>query len=197
MTLRHSVILFVLNCTLMFATFAQEYPKHNLTVGVGVGAPLFERSRSIWETSSLLSVSYGFRLTRHFQADAAYTRAFNPADKQFDPAEPVLERREVGGGALDSYFLGGRVVMPVHKRLLFGVGAGAVHERFYAPELRSGSWMETGWGVYALGSVAVQLDQRGRFSVGCSPRLEVVQSRDAWLHRNRWLRVPIEFGFRW
>ena len=174
---------------------AQDYRKHNFTVGGGIGFPLFERSRSIWEDSSLFSAGYGFRFERRFQADVAHTRVFSPADKQSDPFEPFIERRELGGGTIDAYLLGGRMLFPIRDRLLLCGGIGAVHERFRGPRLTSGPTLdETGCGAYALGSVSWELDRSGHFHIGITPRLEIVQARKAWLHRNRWLVLPIEFG---
>jgi hypothetical protein len=178
------------------AGFGQDDHRHSFTVGGGAGFPLFSRSRSIWEDGVLFRAGYGFRFQRHWQTDVAYTRVFSPADKQFDPLEPVLERRELGGGRIDSYLFGGRMLFPVRDRLLVSAGIGAVHERFRAPRLSSGPVLdETGWGAYVLGSVSWVLDARRHFRIGVTPRLEIVQARSAWLRRNRWLMLPFEFGF--
>lgn len=108
----------------------------------------------------------------------------------------MLERRELGGGKLESFLVGGRILFPVHDRLLLSAGMGAAHERFGAPRLSAGATLnQTGWGGYVLGAVRWTLDGAGHFHLIITPRLEVIQARDAWLHRNRWLMLPVEFGF--
>jgi hypothetical protein len=174
---------------------AQDF-RHQLSIGPGGGFPVFARSRSLWEDSAALDVAYGVRIKRALQADFGFTRTFSPADKQFDPLE-FTERRELGGGRIDSWRFGGRWVFSERGRLQLSAGIGAIRQHFTAPQLAFGPELdESGWGVYALGSVSWRLDGAGRFRIGVTPRLELVQARTAWLHRNRSLFVPVEVVFR-
>lgn len=175
---------------------AQDYPKNSFEVGGGAGIPLFSHSRILWDDSGQFSAGYGFRFQRHFQADLMYTRVSSPAETQFAEFE-LLEGHKLGGGTIDSYLLGGRALFPIGSRVVLSAGAGAIYDRFNAPRLSLGPNLDqTGWGAYLLGSVSVPLGRSKHFYVTVTPRFEAVQARDAWLHRNRWLTLPLQFGFR-
>lgn len=174
----------------------QDYPRNSFEVGAGAGIPIFARSQIFWDTSAQFSTGYGFRFSRHFQADVMYTRVFNPAQTQFEEFA-LIEGHKLGGGSIDSYLFGGRLLFPLRSRVLLSAGAGTIYDRFNAPRLRLGPNLDqTGWGAYVLGSAAVPLGRSKRFYLNVTPRFEVVQARDAWFHRNRWLSLPLQFGFR-
>jgi hypothetical protein len=159
---------------------AQDYPKNSFEVGAGAGIPVFARSRGLWDDSAQFSAGYGFRFNRHFQADLMYTRVFNPAETQFEEFV-LIEGHKLGGGSIDSYLFGGRVLFPVRSRVLLSAGAGAIYDRFNAPRLSLGLNLDqTGWGAYLLGSASVPLGRSKHFYLAVTPRLEVVQARYAW-----------------
>jgi hypothetical protein len=111
---------------------AQDYPKNSFEAGAGAGIPVFAHSQIFWDDSVQFSAGYGFRFNAHFQADLMYTRVFNPAERQFDEFA-LIEGHTLGGGSIDSYLLGGRVLFPFRIRVLLSAGAGAIYDRFNAP----------------------------------------------------------------
>jgi hypothetical protein len=186
----------VLLSTVALLSVAQPFPKNSVELGGGAGIPLFARSQMFWDSSAQLSVGYGLRFVRRLQADLMYTHVFNPAAAQFEQFS-VLVGHTPGGGSIDSILLGGRVVFPLRKRVLVSVGAGSIYDRFTAPQLNlSVNGDACGWGVYLLGSASMPLGRSNHFYLAITPRVEVVQARDAWLHRNRWLTLPVQLGFR-
>lgn len=111
-----------------------RYPKNSFEVGAGAGIPVFAHSQIFWDDSVQFSAGYGFRFNPHFQADLMYTRVFNPAERQFEEFV-LIEGHKLGGGSIDSYLLGGRVLFPFRSRVLLSAGTGAIYERFNAPRL--------------------------------------------------------------
>ncbi len=175
---------------------AQDGFRNSVEAGGGAGIPVFSRSRSIWDDSPQLSAGYGFRFQRHLQADILYTHVFNPAQSQFDQFG-FSEGHNPGGGTIHSVLFGGRALFRTGARVRLSAGAGAIYDRFSAPRLSFPAELDqTGWGAYALVSASMPLVRSERFYVAVTPRLELVQAWQSWLHRHRWVTVPVQFGVR-
>jgi hypothetical protein len=172
--------------------------RHNLTVGAGRAAPLF-RSSNFWTTRPAIKAGYGYRFLTNLQADMDFMTTFSPGQDMFR-AFRLLEG-DIGGGALYSLSFGGRGILPLRQeRFFLSLGAGAVCERYSGPQLKPDalgrriSLDESGWGAYALVSAGVALDRRHRFRLAVTPRMHIVNSQQAFLHRDRWLIVLGEFS---
>ncbi len=146
---------------LPLALGAQDlFPKHYFNVGPGIGLPRGEIN-AYFKTKPALTVNYGYRFHRYFQADAGYDVVFGAAD-----VKDYLET-QIGSLRIRDYQhfvnLGGRGVIPAARgRVLFSAGGGAtlMHYqesvqqpnqfiRFACPQCTA----RTGWGNYALASV--------------------------------------------
>src|SRR5438093_8839538 len=116
---------------------AQDYfPHHNLTFGAGSGQPRGEL-RGLFSDSPGISVNYGYRFHRYFQADVGLDTMFGAAN--------VEDFLQTGVGFLKirdrEFFLpmGARPILPIARGrfLLFGGGGGAYMR--YAELLRQPS----------------------------------------------------------
>lgn len=154
------------------------YRKHNIELGLGAAVPGDDLKAS-FNSAPDLTVGYGYRFHRNFQADAGFETVFGSGD--------VEDYYESGFGPLrirDYQFfvpLGGRAILPLasERLLIFGGGGGAYmryselirqpsdYYRIDCPVCNSRS----GWGYYALAGASVALDQARHFRLGISGRV--------------------------
>jgi hypothetical protein len=179
-----------------------HYPKHNFTVGLGAGLPGGDLS-GLFQNKPGVSVGYGYRFQRYFQADIGMDAVFGAAGvRDFLPTQfGSLRIRDF------QYMVpfGGRVVLPVSAgRVLFSGGGGGVYAR-YSERLRQPTSdfrfecpvceSRSGWGNYALAGVSVALDHYQRFRVGATSKfyrvrtnggplgfLPGVETQDRWVN---------------
>jgi opacity protein-like surface antigen len=140
---------------------AQDYyPHHNFTFGVGGAVPQADLSQAM-QTAPGISIGYGYRFHRYFQADAALDMMFGAAGGR------EFEVTQIGNFRISDreYFvpLGGRVIAPLFsgKVLLYGGGGGAFMK--YSTRLSQPSnyykvgcitcTTRSGWGYYAQAGV--------------------------------------------
>ncbi len=132
------------------------FPHHNFTFGVGGAVPQGEISRFM-DSSPGVSVGYGYRFWRYFQADAGLDVVFGAARIR------DFLNTDIGGFRIKDreYFvpLGGRVVVPVADgRLLFNAGGGGLWMRYNERVNQPSAYFRidcpscterSGWGYYA------------------------------------------------
>lgn len=153
-----------------------DEPIHHNNVTFGVGPAMPEgNSTAYLNTAPIISVGYGYRFNRLFQADAGFQLAFGAANNQ-NP-----EQTDVGvvQGGDHEYMLplGGRIYLPLHlHRIEASVGAGGVYLHYSEtapsnPYYGSSGNCYTctsrgGWGGYGLGNVSYFLDENHSLHVG-------------------------------
>ena len=202
-------LLFAVLCPLGAQEF--YYPRHNFTFGAGIARPR-GNLYGLLDDAPLISIAYGYRFMRYFQADVGLDMAFGAAGvKDFLPTQIGYYRisdRE--------YFLpfGGRAIAPLLSgRLLISGGAGGAwlkyHERTSQPSQYihidcPGCTSRSGWGWYSLANVSYFLNSGKNFRVGATARmirghtdggplglLPPYQTNDNWL--NMWAEVGFSF----
>lgn len=199
----------VLITVLAGALAAQDYyPHHNVTFGVGAAQPRADL-RPNFETSPGITLGYGYRFQRYFQADLGLDVVFGAAG--------VRDYLNTGFGPLRirdyQFFLpfGGRAILPLAKgRFLFSGGGGGVwghytellHQpsdfyRIDCPVCGSRS----GWGYYTLLGTTVFLDRNMHWRVGATGKVYRLHTEGDPLGtvpglrtRDHWVNVYGEFG---
>jgi hypothetical protein len=146
----------VLACATAPLTAQDYYPHHNFTFGVGGAVPQADLS-SVMQSAPGITVGYGYRFMRYFQADAGLDIMFGAAGVR------EFETTQIGNFRIKDreYFLplGGRVIAPLAggRLLLYGGGGGAFLK--YSETLTQPSTYyhvgcvtcttRSGWGYYA------------------------------------------------
>jgi hypothetical protein len=184
-----------------------DYPKHNITVGVGAGLPGGDLSGSFADSSGL-TVGYGYRFQRHFQADFGLDTVFGAARvRDFlitDIGDLRINDRQ--------YFLpfGGRVVLPIGGgRVQASLGGGGVYLRYSERLQQASSYYRvacpsctsrSGWGEYALAGASMALDRYQRFRVGVTAKVyrahtngEPLGNLTATRTLDRWVNLFADF----
>jgi hypothetical protein len=192
------------------ALFAADWhPKHNFSLLAGAALPRGEVNSFLSESPDV-GVSYGYRFSRYFQADAGLDVGFGAAD--------VHDFLETGFGFIRirdrEYFvpMGGRVIAPfAGGRILVSAGGGAAWMR-YAEGLKQISeyyrfdcpscTARSGWGYYVLGNVSVFLNSGHNFRVGVTNKIyrghtegEQVGPVPSRRTKDHWLKLHGELGF--
>src|SRR5579863_9306813 len=105
--------------------FAQDFHRNNITVGIGPAIPTGNATNYL-STAPLVSVGYGYRFNRFFQADTGFQIAFGAANNQSAVQTDV---GPVQGGDHEFMFpLGGRFFVPLpFKRFEVSAGGGAMY----------------------------------------------------------------------
>jgi hypothetical protein len=149
--------LAVLALAVLAPLCAQEWhPRHNFTFGAGGAAPGADLS-NLMQTSPGVSVGYGYRFMRYFQADIGMDILFGAARiRQF-------LQTDFGGLRIKDreYFvpMGGRAIAPLMDgRLLLSGGGGGLYMRYNERLNQPSSYYRfdcpictarSGWGYYA------------------------------------------------
>ncbi|HWQ54034.1 MAG TPA: hypothetical protein VN442_10140 [Bryobacteraceae bacterium] len=135
---------------------AQEYfPRHNFTFGVGGAAPGADLS-NLMSNSAGVSVGYGYRFMRYFQADVGMDILFGAARIR------EFLQTDIGGFRIKDreYFvpMGGRAIVPlVGGKLLLSAGGGGLYMRYNERVNQPSSYYRidcpictsrSGWGYY-------------------------------------------------
>ncbi len=184
------------------------YPRHNFTFGAGAAQPRADIATP-FTNSPGISIAYGYRFHRYFQADTGLDVVFGAADiRDFFQSElfGYLRIRDY------EFFIpfGGRAILPLGRLMIFG-GAGGAHMR-YTELLRQpiGYYRidcpvcstRSGWGYYALAGVNVFLDRGRHFRLGVTSRVYRGHTEGDPLGRvpgirtrDRWIKTFGEIGF--
>ncbi len=191
--------------------FAQDESVHhnNIVVGIGPAIPVGSTT-SYLSTAPLITVGYGYRFNRWFQADAGFQAAFGAANN-VNPE--ITDLGTIQGGDHEFMIpLGGRVYLPVPwKKIEVAVGAGTAYLHYsetvpssvyYAPGCYSCT-SRGGWGGYGLGNVIYYLDENHNFSVGTTFQFiagttngQAVGDIPANKTTDHWANLTFEFGLR-
>jgi len=202
-------ILFLLSCVLTPSVlFAQEsFHRNNIVVGIGAAVPVGNTTNYLG-TAPLVSVGYGWRFNRFFQADAGFQAVFGAANNQ-NPE--VTDFGAVQGGDHEFMIpLGGRIYLPLpFKRIELSVGGGAayLHYSETVPSNGFGSsncyscTSRGGWGGYGLANAMYYLDGNHNFHVGTTVQFisastngDAVANIPAIRTTDHWTNAFIEFG---
>ena len=147
-----------------------NYPKHNITLGAGAGLPGGDLS-GFFANRPGVTVGYGYRFQRYFQADVGLDGVFGAARvRDFLSTDlGYLRIHDV------QYFLpfGGRVVLPIGGgRVLASLGGGGAYLRYSERLQQASSYYRfacpsctsrSGWGNYGSG--------RGQYGTRSLPAL--------------------------
>ena len=185
------------------------YPHHNITFGAGAARPRGDLG-SLLEDTGGISLGYGYRFMRYFQADIGLDILFGAARvKDFlltDIGDFRIKDRE--------YFLpmGGRAIMPLFNgRVLVSGGGGGTYMRYSERVNQPGSYYRidcpictsrSGWGYYAQGNVSYFLDRNQHFRLGVNTRVyrghtegEPLGPVPGVRTKDKWLNLFVELGF--
>jgi hypothetical protein len=187
----------------------EPFPKHNLTFGAGAGLPRGQLT-GLFSDSAGVSVGYGYRFQRYFQADVGLDVLFGAAGvRAFLPSEFGYLRIR------DYQFLipfGGRVILPLKRgRFQISGGGGGVHMH-YSERVRQPSNFfridcpvcnsRGGWGYYALLGTSMALDSAQHFRFGVTSKVyrghtsgDELGSVPGITTRDHWINLFGDFTF--
>src|SRR5579883_824719 len=190
-----------------FAQGSEDFHRDNVTVGVGPAIPVGNSSNYL-STAPLVTVGYGYRFNRWFQADAGLDFAFGAANNQNGE---ISDFGTVQGGDHEFMIpLGGRVYVPTRfSRIETSVGAGAAYLH-YSETVASNGFVQNncysctsrgGWGGYGLANVSYFLDSNRNLRVGTTLQYivgrtngEPVGDVPGLRTTDHWLNIAFEFG---
>ncbi len=186
----------------------QEYNKNTITAGVG-GAMPAGAIRAYMDPAPAMTVSYGRRFNRYFQADAGFDAVFGAANVEYylNTGLGYLKVRD------REYFIpfGGRAVLPLAgERFRLSGGGGGAYIR-YQESLRQPSssyrfdcppcTARDGLGWYALANASYGLDHYQHFRFGVTAKRYQVTTAGqqvgdvpALNTKDHWLQVYAEFS---
>ena len=195
----------------------EEVRHHNITFGVGPTVPV-GNSTNYLSTAPFISLAYGYRFNKLFQADAGFQLAFGAAHNR--NAESTTFGAVMGGDhEFMAPLLGGRIYLPLHlSRVATSVGGGGVHLHYSETAPNSGGGYgygygygygtscytcttRGGWGGYGLANVSYFVNSDGTFRVGTTIRYiagttngDAVANFPATKTTDHWLEVAFEIG---
>ena len=189
----------------MAASLAAQPLARQFSVNIGTGGAIpREDLASFMTTSPLLTVGFGYRPIRYFQADVGMDAIFHAAGVR-DFQDTIIGRLKIRDNEILVPF-GGRGILPVGPRVeLFGGGGAAyLHygESVEVPGAGDNSSFNCrtcrsrgGWGSYAIAGVNVAVERSRRFWVGVESRLihgktngdplgavPPLETRDTWIN---------------
>jgi len=196
-------------CTCMFVSTvasAQDFHRNNISAGIGPAIPTGNATNYL-STAPLVSVGYGYRFNRFFQADAGFQIAFGAANNQ---NAVQTDLGPVQGGDHEFMLpLGGRLIIPMpFKRFEVSAGGGAMYLHYSETAPSNGYYSNScytctsrgGWGAYGLANVSYFLDENHNFRVGttlqyvsASTNGQAVGNVPGIATTDRW--VALSFGF--
>jgi len=206
--MNQAIRLGLLGCS-AFLSFAQSpYPRHNINLGLGAGVPRADLSGA-FDPKAGLTVGYGYRFHRNFQADFGFDTVFGSANVR-DFVDTFVGYRRIRDY---QYFfpVGGRVILPLARgRLLIHGGGGGTYMRYQEQISQPNEYVRlecpdctarSGWGYYATVGFTVFLDRYQRFRIGVAPKVYrghtdggPLGNVPAIRTRDHWVNVMGEFG---
>jgi hypothetical protein len=195
---------------LPMAALAQDwYPRHNFTIGAGAGIPRADLE-SAFDPKVGLTVGYGYRFHKNFQADIGFETIFGAGNVR-DVVDTVIGFRRVRDY---QYFLplGGRAIIPLlGGRLLLHGGGGGAYMRYQEQISQPNTnfridcpfcTARAGWGYYATAGVTIAFDQGQHFRLTIAPKVyrghtngEPLGNVPGIRTRDEWVNVMAAFGF--
>lgn len=187
--------------------FAQgnDFHRNNITVGLGA-ATLVRNNTDYLTTAPLVTIGYGYRFNRLFQADAGI--GFGAANNQ--NAE-VTDFGTLQGGDHEFMILGGRIYIPQPFKRIEVSGGGAIYLHYSETVSSNGSGFSPscysctscgGWGGYGLANGSYFLDSNHNFRVGTTLQYIVgstnrlsVGTVPANKTADHWMNVALGLGF--
>ncbi len=189
---------------------AQDYwPHHNITFGGGAGVPTGE-IKNFMNTRPGITLGYGYRFHRYFQADLGLNMIFGAADvRDFVDTQLgtlLVKDREY------MLPLGGRAIAPLAGgRFLLSGGGGAMWLKYSERINQPSSYYRvdcpictsrSGWGSYAMANASYFLDSNQHLRVGVTTQFirghtngEAINNVPAIKTNDRWTNVFAEVGF--
>jgi len=172
------------------AAQAQSFSKNLLTFSGGWANQIGPSYES--ESATSLGLTYGYRPSHYLEFEAGIQTALKPG--------PEIRGANYDFKPDDRYIwipFGVRVIAPVAEdRVELSVGGGGLHQRYSISNSGSGFFgfdPYNAWGGYGVASAAVALDRGRHFWLGASPRFFIANGES---HRDRWVTITGEFGFR-
>ncbi len=197
-----------LACVPAFAQSSDDFHKNNIIVDLGAAVPMGSATNYLG-AAPLVSVGYGYRFNKWFQADAGFQVAFGAAHNQ---NAVQTDLGPVQGGDHEYMIpLGGRIFIPTpFKRIEVSAGGGAAYLHYSETAPSNGYYQNNcytctsrgGWGAYGLGNVSYFLDENRNFHVGmtyefiaASTNGQSVGNIPANKTTDHWSNIMVEFGF--
>lgn len=197
-------------CTSTFVSTlasAQDFHRNNISAGIGAAIPTGNATNYL-STAPLVSIGYGYRLNRFFQADAGFQVAFGAANNQ---NAVQTDLGPVQGGDHEYMIpLGGRFIIPMPlKRFEVSAGGGAMYLHYSETAPSNGYYSNNcytctsrgGWGGYGLANVSYFLDENHNFRVGttlqyvsASTNGQAVGNVPALATTDHWMTLSFGFG---
>ncbi len=185
------------------------YPKHNFNFGAGAARPRGALGGPFTDAPGI-SIGYGYRFARYFQADIGLDVLFGAGDVR-DYLNTALGQVRIRDR---EYLLpvGGRAILPfAGGRVLLSGGGGGAYMR-YSESVRQPSdyfridcpvcTARHGWGYYALVSTSFAIDHFQRFRVGITSKFYRGHTEGDPLGpvpgvrtKDHWINIFGEFGF--
>ncbi len=203
--------LFFLACSTTLSMWAQnDYPRHNINLGLGAGIPSGELKQA-FQPSFSLGVEYGYRFLKNFQADIGLDTIFQAAR-----VNEYVDSGWFGYRRIRDYqtFIpfGGRVLLPLAgERMQFFAGGGGVYARYYEAISQPSPYIRlacpycasrSGTGYYGLAGFRFTPFSSPNFYMGGSVRMVRVTTDGDDLgtlqlrpSRDRWITPRFEIGF--
>lgn len=199
----------ILPAQLRYASADSYYPRHNFTFGAGVGEPRADL-KPYFSDRPGISIGYGYRFQRYFQADVGLDVVFGAAEVR-DYLETELGPLRIRDRQFFIPF-GGRAILPLARgRVLISGGGGGAYMR-YAELLHQPSeyykvdcpvcTARDGWGYYALADLSFFLDRYQHFRVGAVTKVyrghtqgEPLGGVPPFRTRDEWVNILGQVGF--
>lgn len=189
---------------------SSDFHHHNVTFGVGPGIPVGSDT-SYLGPAPLISVGYGYRFNRLFQADIGMNVAFGAVSSN---SVVVTDIGNVYAGNREYMVpMGGRFILPLpFDKFEASVGGGGVYMHYsetgpssansYYPINCYTCTSRGGWGGYGLVNLSYFLDSNKNFHVGTTAEFisaslngQAVGSIPAVKTKDHWTTIAIEVGF--
>ena len=201
-------ICFVSTCTFVpTLASAQDFHRNNIIAGIGPAIPTGNATGYL-SAAPLVSLGYGYRFNRFFQADAGLQIAFGAANNQ---NAVQTDLGPVQGGDHEFMLpLGGRFIIPIPlKRFEVSAGGGAMYLHYSETAPSNGYYSNNcytctsrgGWGGYGLVNASYFLDENHTFRVGttlqyisASTNGQAVGNVPAIATTDHWMTVSFGFG---
>jgi len=197
-------------CTSTFVSTlasAQDFHRNNISAGIGAAIPTGNATNYL-STAPLVSIGYGYRLNRFFQADAGFQVAVGAANNQ---NAVQTDLGPIQGGDHEYMLpLGGRFIIPMPlKRFEVSAGGGAMYLHYSETAPSNGYYSNNcytctsrgGWGGYGLANVSYFLDENHNFRVGttlqyvsASTNGQAVGNVPALATTDHWMTLSFGFG---
>ena len=168
---------------------AQSFSRNLLTFSGGWADQIGPSYQN--ESATSLGLTYGYRWRQYVALEAGIQTALQPG--------PEVRGAHYDFKPDDRYIwvpFGVRLIAPIAEdRVELSVGGGGLYQRYSISNSGSGFGFDpyNAWGGYGVASAAVALDRRRHFWVGGSPRFFIANGD---FHRDRWVTLTAEFGFR-